>query len=88
MGVDLIVIAVLFVPGIVDGRDTWTQQAYLHHQMPFESRAACEQYMERRGDDIAEYLEDALRDHWKTGIKLQPHEMRFELHFDCYDVEL
>ncbi len=83
MGFKLVVISALFLPGSSDGAFVWATQDIIYHEQRFESREACERYKERRGEDIANYLEDQLRDFWTDALRLDREEVLLRSKAEC-----
>ena len=82
---ELVVVAVLYLPGLSNGEFVWSAQDVTYHHMYFESLKACEDYGDRRADDIGRYLTTRQFDFWGDVLDLKRDEIRLDYTFGCIE---
>ena len=87
MGFELVVAVFFDLRGLEeDGSSIWMPHAALFHEVLFETNRDCELYKQENGEEVAEHMKDAFRDHWMRVLKPDRRDVRFTTDVGCFEI--
>ena len=83
MGAEMIVVAILFLQGFVDGEPKNVEIASQFHRMTFDSLESCQETERQIAGALETHLESSLREFWTRPLNADDDELIVETRSLC-----